>query len=43
MSTIFISASIAAFALATIAYYYSSFNGAVAGNIFDALRGIGRL
>jgi CheY-like chemotaxis protein len=42
MSTIFISASIAAFALATIAYY-SSFNRSVAGNILDALRQVGRL
>jgi len=42
MSIIFISALIAAFASATIAYY-SSFNGAVADKILDALRGVARL
>lgn len=42
MYTIFISASIAAFALATIAYY-CSFNSSVGGNILNALRGLGRL
>ena len=42
MCTIFISASIAAFALATIAYY-CSFNSSAGGNILNALRGLGRL
>jgi CheY-like chemotaxis protein len=42
MSTIFVSASIAAFALATIAYH-SSFNRSVVGNILDALRRVGGL
>ena len=41
MSTIFISALIAAFASATITYY-SSFNGAVADKLLDVLRGVGR-
>jgi two-component system, chemotaxis family, chemotaxis protein CheY len=42
MTTIFISASIAAFALATIAYYFG-LNRSVADNILDALQRFGRL